>query len=100
MACWIFQTTVRRWDLSVELNEGREDNWTASRYRDHMSPGDIAFLWQAGPAPIRGIYGWAVLTSSPYWHHQEQGFRVNVTYQKAPGPTHSGRAAISAAGYV
>jgi predicted RNA-binding protein with PUA-like domain len=80
MSCWIFQNTPDLWDLREEFIEGREGWHTVSRYADQMEPGDIVFFWMAGPASIRGIYGWGKLTSTPYRHREPNHDVVNVRY--------------------
>jgi hypothetical protein len=79
---WIFQNTLDHWDLRVRLIEGLAGSYKVSRYRDQMAPGDTVFFWLAGPAAIRGIYGWGTLTSLPYFHRQRQEDVVDMKYEK------------------
>lgn len=82
MNYWIFQAKTDRYDLSDPeiLSEGKEEAWLATRYRIYMEPGDLVYLWLAGPPQIRGIYGWGRLISEPY--PTEIGYRVKVAYDK------------------
>lgn len=81
MNCWIFQSTVDRFDLRDpgQFQVGKRDSWAATRYRAEMHPEDLVFFWLAGPSDIRGIYGWGKLTSSPYLMGKE-GYVVDVQY--------------------
>lgn len=82
MNYWIFQAVPERYDLREKLVEGRKVTWYATRYRSHMSPGDIVFFWLGGPGATRGIYGWGRLTSSPYIKTEWESYGVDVKYEK------------------
>src|SRR5215467_248525 len=81
MNYWIFQSTSERYDLSIELQEGKEKAWLVSRYWQLMSPGDLVFFWLGGTPTIRGIYGWGTLSTAP-GSNSNQEYRAMVKYEK------------------
>lgn len=80
MSSFIFQSVIERYDLSQNLIPGSQDTWYATRYRRDMKPGDIVFFWQAGPASVRGVYGWGKLISTPYEKPDWDSHGVDVEY--------------------
>lgn len=81
MTTWIFQGHPRRYDVAdPELfAEGRTEVWLVSRYREQMAVGDIVYLWRAGEASGRGLYGWGTIESEPEYH-QDWGWGIPVEY--------------------
>jgi hypothetical protein len=73
MNAFIFQATLERYDLRLELKAGRTETWLATRYRHAMRPGDVVYFWMAGPEPVRGVYGWGRITRKP---HRSEGKEV------------------------
>ncbi len=63
---WLFQANPNQWDLLQHLPEmppGHVDDWTVTRHRNDMQPGDGVVLWQAGPAA--GVYALGRLVDRP-----------------------------------
>jgi hypothetical protein len=63
---WLFQANPRYYDLAerlVSASANAADEWTVTRYRDEMRPGDPVVLWLAGPQA--GIYALGELTGAP-----------------------------------
>jgi hypothetical protein len=81
---WIFQSAIDDYDLRKPdtLKPGTKRPWKATRYRSYMSPEDIVFFWLAGPADVRGIYGWGILESEPYAPGKSGDFQVDVAYRR------------------
>src|ERR1035437_2085904 len=86
---WIFQANPRLYDLDKRLAEvsvGDEDDWTVSRYRSKIKPGDLMILWQggdkAGIRALAGITGKPVLKPAPEYTSgaQEWGARFRYTH--------------------
>jgi restriction endonuclease Mrr len=47
---WVFQCNPKRFDLASLIESGTQnDDWTMSRHRQEVSPGDRVFFWQTGP---------------------------------------------------
>jgi hypothetical protein len=60
---WIFQAVRERYDLEKHLAPGRAEAWSVSSSAGEVTPGDVAYLWQAGQEDA--LWGWArVATSS------------------------------------
>ena len=79
---FIFQSQPIRYDLRKVLKPGARVAWVASRYRDFMKPGEIVYLWLAGESKVRGIYGWAEITSKHPQPDANGIFRVEITYRR------------------
>ena len=81
MNFWIFQAKPERYDLRDpnRFAPDKEEKWLATRYRTRMKPGDLVYLWLAGPREIRGVYGWGRLTTTPFPMNSE--YRVGVKYE-------------------
>jgi predicted RNA-binding protein with PUA-like domain len=75
---WIFQSTVKQFDLRTRLKENRKVTWWVKRYLHQMSPGDLVFFWLAGSTKIRGIYGWGTLTSQAYPRDKDLEYGVDA----------------------
>lgn len=84
MNTWIFQSVPARYDLreASSLRPGESVTWYVTRYRDRMSVDDIVYFWMGGEEGIRGIYGWGVLTSSPYMKKNWDSFGVDAKIKK------------------
>jgi len=82
MNYWIFQCKQDRYNIAdpYVLYSGMKGYWLANQYRSDMKPGDKVFFWLAGESSIRGIYGYGVLTSTPYkWERGEDvGYSVDI----------------------
>jgi hypothetical protein len=64
---WLFQANPKHWDLEHKLqtvSPSDEDDWTVTRYREEMSPGDTVVLWQGGPKA--GVYAVGELVGEPF----------------------------------
>src|SRR5262245_29479615 len=81
MNFFIFQSVPERYDMRTELQAQRDVTWNATRYRQQMGPGDCVFFWMAGDEDIRGLYGWGVLTSTPYAKASWDGYGVDATFK-------------------
>ncbi|AFU98365.1 EVE domain-containing protein [Simiduia agarivorans] len=82
MSVFIFQSIPERFDLELEVVEGKKDTWYATRYRKRMKLGDIVFFWMAGADDRKGMYGWGVIESEPYIRDDWQSYGVDVVYEK------------------
>ncbi len=63
---WLFQANPRHWDLIAHLPEMPPDHiedWTVSRHRADMNPGDGVVLWQGGASA--GVYALGRLVRVP-----------------------------------
>lgn len=63
---WLFQCNPKQWDLTAHLPQlppGAIEDWTASRHRALMQPGDGVVLWQSGVRT--GAYATAHLVGVP-----------------------------------
>jgi predicted RNA-binding protein with PUA-like domain len=80
MNYWIFQVKPERFDMAGDsrFRSGSRARWQATRHRTEMSPGDIAYFWQAGESDTRGIYGWGRIVSEPYM--EGESYFVDVEY--------------------
>lgn len=70
--CWLFQANPKYHDLVTELANmqvGDTDGWSVDRYRAEMKAGDVAILWQSGPAA--GIYAIGELIGEPHKYDWE-----------------------------
>lgn len=81
MTTFIFQSVQERYDLRVKLEAGKRDTWYATRYRNQMNVGDIAYFWMGGTAGLRGLYGWGEITSQPYLRPEWESHGVDVLYK-------------------
>jgi predicted RNA-binding protein with PUA-like domain len=81
MNIFVFQSTPDRYDLRQAIVPGKADTWYATRYRNEMHPGDLAFFWMAGDEFFRGLYGWGSITSNPYLKANWDSHGVDVTYK-------------------
>lgn len=61
---WIFQSNPKYYDIVGALKEYQSMNFTVSRYKDEIKPGDTVFIWASGNDA--GIYAIAEVTSLPY----------------------------------
>nr|WP_276610561.1 AAA family ATPase [Kineococcus siccus] len=62
----MFQANPKQWDLAAKLPDmppGHVEDWTVTRYRTEMRPGDGVLLWASGPEG--GIHLVGRLTSEP-----------------------------------
>lgn len=80
---FIFQSRFDRFDLSTQLRPNATQRWVASRYRTAMRPGDIVYLWLAGPEDIRGIYGWGTIKSFPKRSRNGNDYGVEIRVDTA-----------------
>jgi predicted RNA-binding protein with PUA-like domain len=78
MNFFIFQSVPDRYDMRNNLQVGAQETWYATRYRQEMSPGDYVFFWMGGDEFFRGLYGWGILTSSPYVRPSWDSYGVDV----------------------
>ena len=64
MAYWIFKCNPQGYQIKDRLagSEGRI-TWKATRYRDEIKSGDVAFIWLTGPD--RGICAVMAVESAP-----------------------------------
>lgn len=92
---WIFQAIPRRYDLRTEMKTGNKETWLVTRYKDKMKRGDIVFMWQAGPAEIRGVYGWGRIVGREPHYYERWGHGVDVQYEKV-FPNHLSSDAVRA----
>jgi len=63
---WMFQANPMQWDLAAKLPDmppGHVEDWTVTRYRTEMRPGDGVLLWASGTDG--GIHLVGRLTSEP-----------------------------------
>jgi MoxR-like ATPase len=63
---WLFQANPRQWNLLGHLPQmppGHREDWTVTRHRNDMHPGDGVALWQAGEAA--GVYAVGRLVGTP-----------------------------------
>ncbi|MEE1920501.1 EVE domain-containing protein [Pseudomonas sp. 148P] len=81
MNVFVFQSVPERFDLRKAVQPGQTDTWYATRYRNEMQPGDLVFFWMAGDEHFRGLYGWGLLTSSPYLKSGWDSHGVDVRYE-------------------
>ena len=81
MGKWIFQGNPKRYDVDQNFEEGEEETWLASRFREEMRDGDVVYFWRAGEQEKRGIYGWGVIEKDPQ-RHAGWGWGVDVRYVK------------------
>jgi MoxR-like ATPase len=64
---WLFQANSDLYDLAAELQSkapGDGDDWSVSRNREEMRPGQNVLLWQSGKRA--GIYAVGELTGEPF----------------------------------
>lgn len=83
MKNWIFQGVPERYDVADPeiVNEGKEETWLVSRYREDMNPGDTVYLWRAGDRTKRGIYAVGRIEKKPEYY-EGWGWGVKVEYKK------------------
>jgi MoxR-like ATPase len=63
---WLFQANPRQWNLLEHLPQmppGHVEDWTATRHRNDMHPGDGVVVWQGGEAA--GVYAVGRLVGTP-----------------------------------
>jgi MoxR-like ATPase len=63
---WLFQANPRQWNLLDHLPQmppGHVEDWTVTRHRNDMHPGDGVVLWQGGDAA--GVYALGRLMGMP-----------------------------------
>jgi MoxR-like ATPase len=89
---WLFQANPRQWNLLDHLPQmppGHVEDWTVTRHRDDMHPGDGVVLWQGGDAA--GIYALGRLAGTPELKPTpgfrpgsagEQEYRVDVLIER------------------
>lgn len=61
---WIFQARPERYNLSVELEPGKQQAWEVNQYKNDIENGDIVYLYQSGEAA--GFYGWGEISGEVY----------------------------------
>lgn len=64
---WLFQANPNFYNLAEELQRvqvGHEDDWSVTRYKDRIKPGDELLLWQGGKEA--GIYALAEVITEPF----------------------------------
>src|SRR5262249_40008647 len=77
------QAKPETFDLRTRPGAEQTNSWLASRYRQQMGEGDVVYLWRAGDASERGVYGWGQITSNgPFIDERDNAYRVRVTYKK------------------
>ena len=84
---WLFQANPKYFDLEQELkgvHPGVEDDWTVTKFREEMRPGDIAILWLGGKKA--GIYALGELTDAPRLHTYEPEEVPDWLKGKVAGP--------------
>lgn len=81
MKAWIFQGKPERYPLQKKLEEGYQEIWLVTRYRDKMSKDDIVFFWSSGDRNIRGIYGWGAISEDKPRHYVNFGYGIEVIYK-------------------
>jgi lysozyme family protein len=72
---WIFQATLRRYDLSRQLQLGEKISWLASRYRGKMKKDDVVYFWQSGANAALHGQGRIISDSS---YETSDGWRIDV----------------------
>ncbi len=78
MNYWIFQANPDRYRLQDRLRDPNpEISWRVSRYRDEISPGDRAFVWQSGKS--RGLCATLRVETAPEEIHELSGERQYAT---------------------
>ncbi len=63
---WLFQANPKQWSLVEHLpamQPGQVTDWTVTRHRTEMNPGDAVVLWQGGPDA--GVYALGRLVGRP-----------------------------------
>lgn len=63
---WLFQANPKQWNLAAKLPDlppGHVEDWTITRYRGEMRPGDGVVLWASGTEG--GLHVVGRLTSEP-----------------------------------
>jgi hypothetical protein len=74
---WIFQAKPERYDLSKQLQPGKQIPWQASRYRGEMKKNDVVYFWQSGKNAALHGQG-RIVSDSPY--ETADGWRIDVEY--------------------
>ena len=59
---WIFQSTPERYNLTDNLQVGKQEIWQIKTFHKQIQPGDVVWFWQSGRK--RGIYGWGYVDNS------------------------------------
>lgn len=89
---WLFQANPKQWDLLQHLPTmppGHVEDWTVTRHRTDMNPGDGIVLWQGGPDA--GVYALGRLVNRPELlptpdlrpkSAGEQEYRVNLMVER------------------
>jgi EVE domain len=57
---WLFQANPDDYDLEVEIQKGRVDDWELGQHRSHVSEGDTVIFWHSEGVDNKkkpGIYG-------------------------------------------
>lgn len=76
---WIFQATPERYDLSRNIEPGKQDRWYANQNFRLMKRGDFVYFWQSGDR--RGIYGWGAIESDGFYISDIDGRKsIDVRY--------------------
>jgi predicted RNA-binding protein with PUA-like domain len=87
MAHWLLQGNPKRWRIADFLAEHSPEeltNWSVTRYRDELQPGDDLALWRTGPdagvialGQVTGPVYEAVGAADEYWQDREQAQRAH-----------------------
>lgn len=89
---WLFQANPKQWDLLAHLltmPPGHVEDWTVTRHRADMKPGDGVVLWQGGPDA--GVYALGRLVDRPQLRPtlefrpesaDTQEYRVNLVVER------------------
>ncbi len=89
---WLFQANPKQWNLLDHLPQmppGHVEDWTVTRHRNDMHPGDGVMLWQGGDAA--GVYalgrlvGTAELGPTPDFRPEsvgEQEYRIDLLIER------------------
>jgi hypothetical protein len=91
MNYWIFQGNPTRFDVAdrSKVDDGKQETWLVSRYRELMHAGDVVFLWRSGETSRRGIYAWGIMQGGA-GIPRKLGSGGQDIIQEAPSRTHPG----------
>ena len=93
---WLFQANPKQWDLLAHLPEmppGHLEDWTVTRHRQDMQPGDGVVLWQGGASAailaLGRLHGVPELREKPAFRPDtpgEQEYRVELRIERHVQP--------------
>ena len=82
---WLVQANPKIWNLEDNLTRwkiGEVEDWTLSRYRNRVTPGDRVAIWQAGPKS--GLYALGTINAKP--HKRDNGeLAIDIRLDKKLG---------------